>query len=52
MAARKPSSRKIRLMKKLKEATPVPTWVVLRTRRSVRTNPKRRAWRSANTRVG
>ncbi|MYB29648.1 MAG: 50S ribosomal protein L39 [Cenarchaeum sp. SB0663_bin_5] len=52
MAARKSSSRKIRLIKKSKEARPVPTWVILKTKKGVRTNPKRRSWRSARTRVG
>jgi len=52
MAARKRSGRKIRLLKKIKETSPVPAWVILRTKRSVRTNPKRRAWRSTDVEVG
>ena len=52
MSARKPSSRKIRLMKKTKQTRPVPTWVILKTKRAVRTNPKRRAWRSTDAEVG
>jgi len=52
MAARKRSGRKIRLLKKTKETSPVPAWVILRTKRSVRTNPKRRAWRSTDVEVG
>ena len=52
MAARKRSGRKIRLLKKQKQRTPVPAWVILRTKRSVRTNPKRRAWRSTDVEVG
>lgn len=52
MAARKPSSRKIRLLKKTKQTSPVPAWVILRTRRNVRTNPKRRAWRQTDVEVG
>ncbi len=52
MGARKPSGRKIRLHKKTKQASPVPAWILLKTRRRVRTNPKRRPWRSAYTEVG
>lgn len=52
MAARKPSGRKIRLHKKTLQTTPVPTWILLRTKRRVRTNPKRRAWRQTDVEVG
>jgi len=52
MAARKSSPRKIRLMKKIRQAKPVPAWVILKTKRSVRTNPKRRAWRQTDVEVG
>jgi large subunit ribosomal protein L39e len=52
MGSRKPTGRKIRLMKKKKQTSPVPAWIILRTRRSVRTNPKRRAWRSTDVEVG
>ena len=52
MAARKTSARKIRLLKKIKETSPVPAWVIARTKRGVRTNPKRRAWRSTDVEVG
>jgi len=52
MAARKRSGRKIRLLKKTKETSPVPAWIILRTKKSVRTNPKRRAWRSTDVEVG
>ena len=52
MAARKHSGRKIRLLKKQKETSPVPAWIILRTKRSVRTNPKRRAWRQTDVEVG
>ncbi|MBI1657842.1 MAG: 50S ribosomal protein L39e [Thaumarchaeota archaeon] len=52
MPARKPSSRKIRLIKKTRQASPVPTWVILKTKRRVRTNPKRRSWRAGYTEVG
>ena len=52
MAARKGSGRKIRLMRKVRQASPVPAWVILRTKRTVRTNPKRRAWRQTDVDVG
>ena len=52
MAARKPSGRKIRLIKKRKQASAVPAWIILKTKRTVRTNPKRRAWRSTDVEVG
>jgi len=52
MATRKSSGRKIRLIKKRKQASPVPAWVILKTKRTVRTNPKRRAWRSTDVEVG
>ena len=44
--------RKIRLLKKIKQTSPVPAWIILRTKKSVRTNPKRRAWRSTDVEVG
>ena len=52
MATRKTSARKIRLIKKTKQTSPVPAWVILKTKRAVRTNPKRRAWRSTDVEVG
>jgi len=52
MAARKSSARKIRLIKKQKQASPVPAWIILRTKRHVRTNPKRRNWRQTDVEVG
>ena len=52
MAARKTSSRKIRLIKKTKETSPVPAWVIAKTKRTVKTNPKRRNWRSTDVEVG
>jgi len=52
MAARKSSPRKIRLLKKTKQASAVPAWIILRTNKTVRTNPKRRAWRSTDVEVG
>ncbi|MBI1828491.1 MAG: 50S ribosomal protein L39e [Thaumarchaeota archaeon] len=52
MAAHKSTPRKIRLMKKLKQSSSVPTWVVVRTKRKVRSNPKRRQWRRTDVGVG
>lgn len=52
MAARKSSPRKIRLLKKTKQTQPVPAWIILRTKRTVRTNPKRRNWRTTDVEVG
>ena len=52
MAARKSSPRKIRLLKKTRQASPVPAWIILKTKRAVRTKPKRRAWRSTDVEVG
>ncbi|MGQ9718799.1 MAG: 50S ribosomal protein L39e [Nitrososphaerales archaeon] len=45
MGAIKPSGLKKRLVKRRKQNTPVPAWVMVRTNRNVRTNPKRRMWR-------
>ncbi|MCH7648473.1 MAG: 50S ribosomal protein L39, partial [Thaumarchaeota archaeon] len=39
MAARKSSPRKIRLIKKQKQAASVPAWIILRTKKSSITNP-------------
>ena len=52
MAARKHSGRKIRLLKKQKQTAPVPAWIILKTKKVVRTNPKRRAWRQTDVEVG
>jgi large subunit ribosomal protein L39e len=45
MARVKDTSKKNRLMKATKQAKSVPTWVIVRTNRHVRTNPKQRNWR-------
>jgi large subunit ribosomal protein L39e len=52
MAAHKSTPRKVRLMKKLKQNSSVPAWVIIKTKRSVRTNPKRRQWRRTDVGVG
>lgn len=45
MARVKDKSKKNRLMKATRTARSVPTWVVVRTNRKVRSNPKHRNWR-------
>ena len=52
MAAHKHAGRKIRLLKKQRQTAPVPAWVILKTKKVVRTNPKRRAWRQTDVEVG
>lgn len=52
MAAHKSTPRKIRLMKKLKQNSSVPAWIIVKTKRKVRTNPKKREWRRTDVRVG
>jgi large subunit ribosomal protein L39e len=45
MGSVKDKSKKNRLIKDRKQAAPVPTWVVIKTNRNVRFNPKQRDWR-------
>lgn len=45
MARVKDTSKKNRLMKANRTARSVPTWVIAKTNRHVRTNPKHRNWR-------
>ena len=52
MAARKHSGRKNRLMKKTKQNSSLPAWVIVRTSRKVRRNPKMRDWRRTDVEVG
>ncbi len=52
MAARKKTARKKRLVKRTKQNRPVPAWIIIRTHRHVRTNPKRRLWRRSDVKVG
>ena len=52
MAARKRSGRKIRLLKKQKQTTPVPAWIIMRTNKKVITNPKRSAGGQTDGEVG
>lgn len=39
-------------MKKTRQNQPVPAWIIIRTNRKVRTNPKRRSWRKSDVNVG
>lgn len=52
MGARKSSARKNRLIKKVKQNSPVPAWIIIRTNRRVRRNPKQRQWRRTDVNVG
>ena len=45
MARVKDTSKKNRLVKATKQARSPPTWVIVRTNRGTRSNPKRRSWR-------
>ncbi|MAH21300.1 MAG: 50S ribosomal protein L39e [Thaumarchaeota archaeon] len=51
MTSRLPGGVKKRLMSKNRQNSPVPTWVTVRTKRKVRTNPKRRMWRRKKLKV-
>jgi len=52
VAARKSGARKTRLMKKIKQQSSVPAWIIMKTKKKVRTNPKQRAWRRTDVEVG
>ena len=45
MAKVKDTSKKNRLLKEGRRARSVPTWVIARTNRHMRSNPQRRHWR-------
>ncbi len=45
MGRNKDTSKKNRLIKARKENYSVPTWVIARTNRKVRSNTKHRSWR-------
>ncbi|HXW37053.1 MAG TPA: hypothetical protein VEJ36_04020 [Nitrososphaerales archaeon] len=45
MTKPKDSAKKNRLTKATRQTKSVPTWVIVRTNRHVRTNPKQRKWR-------
>jgi large subunit ribosomal protein L39e len=50
VARHKPTAKKRRLGKAGKQAKSVPTWVIGRTAGKVRSNPKRRQWRTRKIR--
>ena len=45
MARVKDAPKKNRLTKATRQARSVPTWVIVKTNRKVRSNPQRRHWR-------
>jgi large subunit ribosomal protein L39e len=47
----KDTSKKNRLRKASKRARSVPTWVIARTNRHVRNNPKNRNWRQRKLKI-
>jgi len=49
--SKKTSGIKIRLLKARRQNVAVPTWVVVKTRRAVSTNPKRKNWRRTKLEV-
>lgn len=51
MARHKPLGRKLRLASALNSNAPIPLWVVVKTRRKVRVNYKRRNWRRQKLKV-
>ncbi len=46
MARYKPYAKKLRLAKKNRQNSTVPTWTIMRTKRRVTNHPKKRRWRS------
>ncbi|MBS7632976.1 50S ribosomal protein L39e [Candidatus Bathyarchaeota archaeon] len=51
MARYKPTAKKRRLASAGKQKRAVPTWVIGKTAGKVRSNPKRRQWRSRKIRA-
>ena len=51
MARVKDASKKNRLRKAGKRGRSVPTWVIVRTNRHVRSNPQRRSWRNRKLKI-
>jgi large subunit ribosomal protein L39e len=47
----KDTGKKNRLRKATKRARSVPTWVIVRTNRHVRSNPKNRNWRQRKLKI-
>lgn len=51
MARNKPLGKKIRLAHAKKQNTPVPIWVVVKTRGKFRRHPKLRNWRQTKLKL-
>jgi len=51
VARNKPTAKKRRLIKAGRQKKPIPTWIVAKTMRQVRPNPKRRPWRQRKLRA-
>ncbi|GGM67154.1 50S ribosomal protein L39e [Thermogymnomonas acidicola] len=51
MSRNKGLGRKIRLLKKVKQNSRVPAWVMMRTNRKVIQNTKRRNWRRSSLKL-
>ncbi|MFV2015392.1 MAG: 50S ribosomal protein L39e, partial [Candidatus Heimdallarchaeota archaeon] len=51
MTRNKPHAKKVRLGHLIKQNQTVPTWVIMRTQRKVRTHPKRHKWRGSRHKV-
>ena len=47
----KDTSKKNRLIKVTKRTRSVPTWVIVRTNRKIRSNPKNRNWRQRRLKI-
>lgn len=51
MARYKPLGRKLRLARANKQNSPVPLWVIVKTRGKIRRHPKLRNWRQTKLKV-
>jgi len=51
LARNKPGAKKLRLAKAGKQNSPVPAWVIIKTRRKFRSHPKLRHWRRVKLKV-
>ncbi|MCS7097228.1 MAG: 50S ribosomal protein L39e [Candidatus Methanomethylicia archaeon] len=51
MARNKHLARKLRLAHAIKQNSPVPMWVIMKTRGNFRTHPKLRNWRQTKLKV-
>jgi large subunit ribosomal protein L39e len=49
MTRNKPAAKKLRIANRIKQNRTVPTWVIMRTQRKVRTHPKRRRWQQSTS---